>query len=205
MLSIARKVFKSNTSKSTSHPSRTCSTPSKWTAPRSSKNTRTSSSSAPTTSSSNSTSRHTPTCPTYAWQSSPPTSPKPSVKASITTTRAEEITVKVAAEAPEGTHPEALAIEAMRQCPRSASTTWAVWFRANSQTKPHSVNAQTLSLRAPHLRCPGRSVLPKIRTQCSPYRANHTPHSHAPSSSPTSLPNASQCQPRLRPDHSHDR
>ena len=31
-------------------------------------------------------------------------------------TRAEEITVKVAAEAPEGTHPEALAIEAMRQC-----------------------------------------------------------------------------------------
>ena len=31
-------------------------------------------------------------------------------------TRAEEMTVKVAAEAPEGTHPEALAIEAMRQC-----------------------------------------------------------------------------------------
>ncbi|THD29151.1 MAG: TetR/AcrR family transcriptional regulator [Rothia mucilaginosa] len=31
-------------------------------------------------------------------------------------TRAEEVTAKVAAEAPEGTHPEALAIEAMRQC-----------------------------------------------------------------------------------------
>ena len=31
-------------------------------------------------------------------------------------TRAEEMTAKVAAEAPEGTHPEALAIEAMRQC-----------------------------------------------------------------------------------------
>ena len=30
--------------------------------------------------------------------------------------QAEEMTVKVAAEAPEGTHPEALAIEAMRQC-----------------------------------------------------------------------------------------
>ena len=31
-------------------------------------------------------------------------------------TRAEEVTAKVAAEAPEGTHPETLAIEAMRQC-----------------------------------------------------------------------------------------
>ena len=44
--------------------------------------------SAPTISSSNSTSRPTPTCPTCAWQSSPPTSPKPSVKACTTTSPA---------------------------------------------------------------------------------------------------------------------
>ena len=88
MLSIARNVFMSNTLEEYIAPFAHLLYALEMDSPAKSKNTRTSSSSAPTTSSSNSTSRHTPTCPTCAWQSSPPTSPKPSVKASTTTSPA---------------------------------------------------------------------------------------------------------------------
>ena len=64
-------------------------------------------------------------------------------------TRAEEVTAKVAAEAPEGTHPEALAIEAMRQCVLEALDYLGRLVQGESQAKPHSVHAQKLSLRAP--------------------------------------------------------
>ena len=91
-------------------------------------------------------------------------------------TRAEEMTVKVAAEAPEGTHPEALAIEAMRQCVLEALD----YPGSSGPGRIRKLSPIALTLkhsRFGHLtcRCPGRGIF-CLKTGHSVRRTGQTTH-----------------------------